>query len=1266
MKTRILLSLLFTASLAGVAPIPAQTAEDLITTTGLSTLGTDGHPWAYVTWDTSTMGPLKGHTMAVYVKPGKPTDGGVFTRQAIVKPATDPNLIRSHLVRGACLGESLDLLDTLVNDSLRAFQEPLPGTDPIEYPALPATPEERLAALLTRPEIDVQEQLFPILHLLSPTASMALGQAWAGELPVGPGAEATIEVRDFDPTTQTDRSVIGRVTVIAAQHTALPAAGAPVQLPDHTVTGDLNIRLRWAMPATLLRRQMQLKGFELWRVEKALCETLNWHITPPTADALQLNLGPQVRSLLPVPRRESETYTDLNVADFVTDPETYFHGDDNDRYKQGGVPFNDADEFYYFTVAIDLLGRPGGVSPGGLMLACRTLPPPAPQRLAVVHRTNDVATGAEAGQRVIELSWTPNTDTVLDQTHSYEILRATSASAFTLPEPTAPHPPGVPIPYPIIPIGTVSQSTGDQITFIDDTLTPTDGESFWYSVRAVHDGPLGEICSAFASPVPALLQDFTPAIAPSPAETVAAGFCSRVLLEHDSTTVIPAQGSPPRTAIFQITRASTDVAWVEVRRFAPSVGPTQRYYFAEGETVAVMFFTIPSDGADPLPMYDLALRAGSKGGTIGPVPEPVVSVNGVLADDKSTLFQFTADVLDASRMSYDYLPARQLLGPGLNIQNLTEAGGDEGSLTGTVTGLANGDDVLITKTVGEFGTEDAGIARVFQGRVAFSGETGESYVARKINGGDSNACGQNFHNIRVEGTTKVNPIRLGFITGLGVREFRVYRQVDSGELTMVKQGELPGTAGTVVTLHDVGLPPNSASLCYFVQTFDVDGNSSNLQRLGECVQTVAPLPRPVIGQPEFLGTPSNPRVKIRWTSATEGVENFEINLHPIEGANVTLAQAGFGILTYTRARNANLSTRAFDPILQMPVAEPAISHLPVKNAATGAIETSKVPQDSIFISPFIGSGPNALGTGPLFSQEFDIAPGVEYQASIVALGPSNPGGQARSEASSLITFRYTPPPPPPSEDCIMPWPYRDLPPVVTFNPDILARRFVPATGETTTNVQDEHPVWPFNHDAYPVGVRIGRIGLLTAGLSGDYGGRLLGSTTPGDASDDFLEFRPTGFENSLRSDPNDHVFHGLADGGSEGEFLLPVVLYRIQVPSTTYPEVSDVVVQCSPKINLIAYENISTEFRRLRDPYIGVTGVGLDPIGLVQTIPKLLPVPDQSEINPDNTYAHLNLYLLDTKPVINGAKYRYWMVRFLDNGEPASVIDAGDVEIPAS
>ena len=41
----------------------------------------------------------------------------------------------------------------------------------------------------------------------------------------------------------------------------------------------------------------------------------------------------------------------------------------------------------------------------------------------------------------------------------------------------------------------------------------------------------------------------------------------------------------------------------------------------------------------------------------------------------------------------------------------------------------------------------------------------------------------------------------------------------------------------------------------------------------------------------------------------------------------------------------------------------------------------------------------------------------------------------------------------------------------------------------------------------------------------------------------------------------------------------------------------------------------------------------------------------------------LDLFMLDTQPVIEGASYHYYLARFRDDGELDSVVDAGQVTI---
>lgn len=46
---------------------------------------------------------------------------------------------------------------------------------------------------------------------------------------------------------------------------------------------------------------------------------------------------------------------------------------------------------------------------------------------------------------------------------------------------------------------------------------------------------------------------------------------------------------------------------------------------------------------------------------------------------------------------------------------------------------------------------------------------------------------------------------------------------------------------------------------------------------------------------------------------------------------------------------------------------------------------------------------------------------------------------------------------------------------------------------------------------------------------------------------------------------------------------------------------------------------------------------------------------------------NLELYLVDTQPVVTGARYRYWLVRFdATTGEPIHTVPAGEITIQAA
>jgi hypothetical protein len=598
-----------------------------------------------------------------------------------------------------------------------------------------------------------------------------------------------------------------------------------------------------------------------------------------------------------------------------------------------------------------------------------------------------------------------------------------------------------------------------------------------------------------------------------------------------------------------------------------------------------------------------------------------------------------AAVLDAGQIASTSALAAPLLGSPVALGAASAVRGGTGLVSAAnaaaPSALPDGTDVLVQQ-----GGADIGVSKVWRQRVVFTGNAGGGYTARPIAVTDPEACARGFHSTRSAGGPRLNAVLTGFYAPANTREFRLYRQVDSGELSLVRQGELPasftpGGADALVALLDSGLPPNSSCLNYFVQMLDKSGNGSPLVRLGTCVQATAPLPVPTLGQPAFTGTPAAPKVQLRWTCPSDGVEQFEIYLRPKTGMPMADVPPG-SLWQDSRPVSSAVPLRSF--------AEAKIRHAiySPRDPASGLPTGQRRERVTAFLSPRTGTGPAALGVGPLFSMEFGITPGVEYEAWIAALGPGNVVRGTRGEFSELITFRYLPPPPPPDPNCVVPWPFRELPPVVTFHPDIRAQRFVPGAGESVSSVMGEVPVWPVDHDAAPVGVKIGK---LTAYADGRGGGSVSGAGTPSDPLDDVLLFSSENSNKSIHIKLDDHIYAD--DSGSP---LLPSVLYRQQVANAEFPSVPDTVVQCSPMVTKLAVQNLGSGDVRLRDPFIGVTAVGTRSATDLRSVA--------------GTTASLYLHLLDTKPVLSGARYQYWLVRFQPDGEPAEVVDAGQVDVP--
>ena len=258
------------------------------------------------------------------------------------------------------------------------------------------------------------------------------------------------------------------------------------------------------------------------------------------------------------------------------------------------------------------------------------------------------------------------------------------------------------------------------------------------------------------------------------------------------------------------------------------------------------------------------------------------------------------------------------------------------------------------------------------------------------------------------------------------------------------------------------------------------------------------------------------------------------------------------------------------------------------------------------LTPPLSAG---FGPGPQFTLTANILAGVPYQISVQALDAQ--GGESDLSTSWDFTWKA------PTRPDLVPWPARPLPNVEVFDNRVTVVVF---TNSQNNKLQDLR---------YPVGIRIGEFPQALDPNS------MLG--TP-----NFVQYYRT---DVTSIDPNDHIFfRHSADPARNGEPLLPIVVYRQQVTNAFFPKVSGDVAQVSPMVERIPW--------RTPDQFTIVV-----PDRLLAT---------RHEFDPSQPAGNgiTYLYLRDQQPVLLGARYRYFVVRFKANREADYIIPAGEVEIP--
>jgi len=217
-----------------------------------------------------------------------------------------------------------------------------------------------------------------------------------------------------------------------------------------------------------------------------------------------------------------------------------------------------------------------------------------------------------------------------------------------------------------------------------------------------------------------------------------------------------------------------------------------------------------------------------------------------------------------------------------------------------------------------------------------------------------------------------------------------------------------------------------------------------------------------------------------------------------------------------------------------------------------------------------------------FTVTLPVAVNRDYVFGVTAGGDCDEGG-----ISVAHLFRWTPPDVGPQ----VPWPARPLPDVT---PGVI-------------------PLMQAKVLSGAVGVRIGRLPYVPP-------------------NEQFsLPFTLFGFNGN----PMEFLYRD-----ANGRDIFPFLLYRVQVPSGSLPDVTGSAVQVSPLMETIAHQ-VSGPDTILRDPFF-------------------LPQPDED--NPNAPFG--DLYVLDTQPVLLGARYQYFVMQLDDRYEPLRVIPLNTVEIP--
>lgn len=1131
---RVLSLTLVATALCGTSP--TARAQDVGSSVVTAALGvpenpeTGASPAVYLTWWPNGTPEWRPRSYAVYSKEGQPDDPGSFSLVAFVEPQTDALSVGFSLNRAQRVGEDLGALSNNI-DGLYDKLVPVEG--------MPLA--EKLAAIVSVSDLDPESaETLALLTRRHPAAALAAGVGLVD--PIQEGAVRTYEIRSCPDGASSPGEcdvVSGRVVVTGGDVRYLPAPGEPVHVPfvdedgNPDPRGNLNVPLRWATPDPLRERSFFQFGYDVFRVSPKVAEQNDWDNQQPDR-AMFLDLlrsKPEaIQRVNDLPILTEELFNATDVANLTADPETFFVIDDNGRYEEGGVPFTDGDTFYYFVAGRDLLGRPGEISEGTPVTVCSQIPPQAPRGLKVSNH----------------YTWESSTDT---QTQVFKLEW-------------------------------------------NEALPREDGPEIagywvyrWESVDEMHQMqglpssglPGGSLTGGRIATVPAGTTEYIDNVGPHPFLTYSRG-------GDLETPAVTDHAEANKTYWYTVRAIDASACSGNVSgNSAPAygvlrdrVGPDAPSGFVEGTC------------AEPRIDYQRTTQVGAKDETFD------------------------------SRITYLRLSTQRFSPEIAWVEYYLDPLDDERSFLGRVQFPKEEGDIVThsekVRTARFYENEQTDAGRVFARVGTAGGRVSEFAIGSFVPGAQPDPktgafvqlveftayidketdCGSHTPAPEDNSTGLVNPVDVTLNLTPGTEEWKLYRRVGDGSISLLRQGIGSYDDTPVVSIEDGDLPLNGGRICYFLQVFDRHGNPSPMTRLGCIVSGVRTIPTaPMLSPIQPIGEkPANGGARIIWFSPPDGIERFELWIRSADGFTDEV-----------------LSTDLRLHIPPPPMDEPLLSLR--QDEVTGDLYRA-------YLTGRVGANFDA---GPSFSVDWteNFSAGTEYFIRVRSIGP----GGATSPWSNEENFLWAPEidfsQPFDPGDCVVPWPVRGTPGVDGNFP-------VPEP-EELFEVGLEAVMQPTNADktfAYSGGaVRVGvvRLGSLDITLPTNWD-RLSSKTDTG-------IFQLPGDEKGDLSS----AFYQRQDGTS----LLNFMLYRYQVPNAYWPSVSGDVYQVSPLIEGIAHTNIEFQgqpAKAIHDPYF-----------------FLLPIPETA-----NSTRAYHLYVKDTQPVVRGASYRYLVVRFDDSGEIAQII----------